>query len=50
MTDQELERIRPEDIIATDVSFEDYLDHHAGHHREWVNGVVVKRRCCQSSS
>lgn len=42
MADQELERILPEDIIATDVSFEDYLEDHAEHHREWVNGVVVK--------
>jgi Uma2 family endonuclease len=42
MTDQELERLLPEDIVATDVSFEDYLDHHAEHHREWINGVVVK--------
>jgi Uma2 family endonuclease len=42
MVDIERERILPEDIIATDVSFEDYLEHHAEHHREWMQGVVVK--------
>jgi Uma2 family endonuclease len=38
----DMERILPEDIVATGVSFEDYLEHHAEHRREWLEGVVVK--------
>jgi Uma2 family endonuclease len=37
-----MERILPEDIVATGVSFEDYLEHHAEHRREWLEGAVVK--------
>jgi Uma2 family endonuclease len=39
----ERERIHPEDLVATAVSFEDYLEYHAEQHREWVDGWVVKK-------
>jgi Uma2 family endonuclease len=29
-------------IIATDVSFEDYMAHYAANFCEWVDGVVIK--------
>jgi Uma2 family endonuclease len=30
------------EIVATDISFEDYLEHHAEFHREWVDGTVIQ--------
>jgi Uma2 family endonuclease len=33
---------RPEEIVATDVSYEDYLEYYAENFHEWDNGVVVK--------
>ncbi len=29
-------------VIAEDVSLEDYLTHHAAHHCEWVEGKVIQ--------
>jgi Uma2 family endonuclease len=34
---------RPEEIVATDVSYEDYLANYAEDFHEWDNGVVVKK-------
>jgi Uma2 family endonuclease len=30
------------DVIASGVSLEDYLEHYAGKHYEWVEGLVIK--------
>ncbi len=40
-TRQEVEQIEYE-VVATDVSFEDYLEHYAQQRCEWVEGLVVK--------
>jgi len=44
-----LEAVQPEtllniigEIVATNVSLEDYLAHYAEHHCEWVEGVVIR--------
>src|SRR5215211_7812228 len=45
---------RPEEIVATDVSYEDYLDYYAENFHEWDNGVVkmspVQKRHAQLSN
>ncbi|MBZ0277489.1 MAG: Uma2 family endonuclease, partial [Anaerolineae bacterium] len=41
MADMEVREIQGE-IIAKDVTFEDYMAHHAAAHTEWVGGMVIK--------
>ncbi|MBZ0277490.1 MAG: Uma2 family endonuclease [Anaerolineae bacterium] len=41
MADTEV-RDMPEEIIAQNISFEDYMAHYAAAHTEWVGGMVIK--------
>lgn len=41
INEQELQQ-QPGEIVATNVSLEDYMAHYAAHHCEWVEGTVIK--------